>query len=125
MISTVSSSTSRSGSAATWWYDSGESKTRARPRCLSRCGEAADCLMTAPSGARLPRSTAVPVPAGWTGWCRGMRTAGVQQAPERAQDGGEAAGVAEVLHQVLAARLEVHQRGHVPDEGVEVVELER
>src|SRR5882672_99411 len=59
MIRTVSSSTSRSGSAATWWYASGESKTRARPRCLSRWADAADCLMTAPFGARLPRSTAV------------------------------------------------------------------
>src|SRR6185437_1283536 len=50
--------------------------------------------------------------------------AGVQQAAELAHDGGQAACVAEVLHQVLAARLQVHQGGHVPDERVEVVEFE-
>ncbi len=35
--------------------------------------------MTAPSGARLPRSTAVPVPAGWKGWPSGMMTSRFQQ----------------------------------------------
>ena len=36
------------------------SNTTARPRCLSSLGVAADGLMTAPSGARLPRRTAMP-----------------------------------------------------------------
>ncbi len=35
--------------------------------------------MTAPSGARLPRSTAVPVPAAWKGWSTGMMTSRFQQ----------------------------------------------
>ena len=36
------------------------SNTTARPRCFSRRGLAAEGLITAPSGARLPRSTAIP-----------------------------------------------------------------
>ena len=37
-----------------------DSNTTARPVCCSSSGDAADGLMTAPSGARLPRSTAMP-----------------------------------------------------------------
>ncbi len=36
------------------------SKTTARPRCTIRCADAAEGFSTAPSGARLPRSTAIP-----------------------------------------------------------------
>ena len=36
------------------------SNTTARPRCRSSCGDAAEGFSTAPSGARLPRSTAMP-----------------------------------------------------------------
>jgi hypothetical protein len=36
------------------------SNTTARPVCLSSAGVAADGLITAPSGLRLPRSTAMP-----------------------------------------------------------------
>ena len=43
-----------------------EAKTTARPVWLNSAGEAAECLMTAPPGARLPRSTAMP-PVGFTG----------------------------------------------------------
>jgi len=49
----------------------------------------------------------------------------VQQAAKLAHHRRQAAGVAEVLHQVLAARLQVDQRGHVPDQRVEVVEPQR
>ena len=48
-----------------------ESNTTARPRCCSRCGEAAAGLMIAPSGARLPRSTAMPASAQRLGARRG------------------------------------------------------
>ena len=40
----------------------------------------ADCLMTAPSGARLPRSTAVPVPAGWSGSAMVLMTSWFQHS---------------------------------------------
>ena len=39
------------------------SNTTARPRCVSSAGVAALGLMTAPRGARLPRSTAMPASA--------------------------------------------------------------
>ena len=42
------------------WKSSMLSKTTARPRWRSRSGEAAAGLITAPAGARLPRSTAMP-----------------------------------------------------------------
>ncbi len=49
------------------------SKTTARPVCVSRCGLAAAGLMIAPSGARLPVSTAMPL-SGTTGLVRGRMT---------------------------------------------------
>ena len=52
---------------------------------------------------------------------------GMQQAVlgQLAHDRRQAAGVAEVLHQVLAARLQVQQGRDVPGQHVEVVERER
>ena len=55
--------TSISGSSAARLYSSIDSKTRARPRCDRRDCEAADTLITAPLGHRLPVSTAVADPA--------------------------------------------------------------
>ena len=106
-------------------------------------------MITAPSGARLPRSTAVPVPGGLervgqrldhlavpalraghvvpdAGAGDGDR-AGVQQAGlgQLAHHGGQAAGVAEVLHQVLPAGLQVDQGRHVAGQRVEVLEGQR
>jgi hypothetical protein len=53
-----------------------------------------------------------------------VRPVTVQHRAKLAHHGGQAARVAEVLHQVLAARLEVQQRGHVLGERVEVVEAQ-
>ena len=85
--------------------------------------------MTAPPGHRLPRSTAVPLPGGCSGsatvritsrfqhWASATFSArvrpvtadvvGVQQVAEFGHHGRDAAGVAEVLHQVLARRHQV------------------
>ena len=52
------------------------SNTTARPRCFSSSGVAADGLITAPSGARLPRSTAMP-PCGLNGFASGVITRGL------------------------------------------------
>ena len=54
------SSMSSASSSMRAWKSSMSSNTTARPRCCIRCGDAADGLITAPSGARLPRSTAMP-----------------------------------------------------------------
>ena len=57
---TSSGSISRSGSSTRAERSASELKTTARPRCWSLSGEAADCLITAPLGARLPRRIARP-----------------------------------------------------------------
>ena len=49
------------------------SNTTARPLCFSSFGVAADGLITQPSGARLPRSTAMP-PSGLNGFAIGVIT---------------------------------------------------
>ena len=49
------------------------SNTTARPVCFSSVGVAADGFSTAPSGARLPRSTAMP-PCGLNGVASGVIT---------------------------------------------------
>ena len=59
------------------WKSSMLSKTRARPRCRIRCGEAAAGLMMASARARLPRSTAMP-PSVSRGWRRGRITSASQ-----------------------------------------------
>ncbi len=53
------------------------SNTTARPRCLSRCGDAAAGLMMAPPGASEPRSTEIP-PRPAAGCVRGVITSGSQ-----------------------------------------------
>ena len=58
--STHVSSTSRLGSSMRACRSAWSSNTTARPRWVSRCGEAADCLSTAPFGQRLPVRIAVP-----------------------------------------------------------------
>ncbi len=110
-----------------------ESKTTARPRCRSRCGDAAAGLMIAPAGARLPYRTAIPA-FGWNGVAAAADhvpvpdlrvTEGLDQRPARdgdgigveqvgylAQHGQQSAGPVQVLHQVLAGRLQVHQQRH-------------
>src|SRR6056297_2085143 len=57
-----SARTSRSGSSMRLVMSSTESNTTARPVWRRSSGDAADCLMMAPSGARLPRRTAVAPP---------------------------------------------------------------
>ena len=107
------------------------SKTTARPRWVRRCGEAADCLSTAPPGQRLPVRMTVP-PSGWSGSESGRMTSvswqgasatfsprrlavhregvGVQHRQQLAQHRGHAARVVEVLHQVLARRPHVGEQ---------------
>ena len=108
------------------------SKTTAGPSCDRRRGSAADVFITAPSGHRLPRSTTSEPPAS-RGSERGRMTlasmisVGTESrfSPERTPRDGERvevqevadllehrrqpAGVVEVLHEVIARRLEVHQ----------------
>lgn len=62
---------SRSGSSAAAVY-SCRTKTSAGPSWTRSSGEAADCFTTGPPGARGPRSTAMPLPAAWTGSARGL-----------------------------------------------------
>jgi predicted metal-dependent enzyme (double-stranded beta helix superfamily) len=58
--STSSAVTSRSSSSMRVARSSTFSNTTARPSCSISAGEAADCLMMAPPGARLPRRKAMP-----------------------------------------------------------------
>ncbi len=58
--STESSETSSAGLSIRAARSLLELKTTAWPRCRSRCRDTADCLITAPSGARLPRRIAMP-----------------------------------------------------------------
>ena len=103
-----------------------------RPAMTSSRGSAAVCLMTAPSGARLPRSTASP-PSRDSGRSRGTITRSlktrasamfspsvcpltvsaprVQQVGDLVQQGAEPAGVEEVLHQELADGPDVGEHG--------------
>ena len=118
----------RSRAARSWM----SSNTIAGPSCASRRGSAAENFITAPSGHRLPRSTAS-APALPSGFERGRitvsstisvgtgvevlaeRLAGdgqrvqVQQVADLLQHRRQSAGVVEVLHQVLAGGLEVDQ----------------
>ena len=61
--STLSASTSRWGSSMRADSSAWSSNTSARPLCLSSAGEAAEGLITAPSGARLPVNTARVLPS--------------------------------------------------------------
>ena len=116
-----------------------ESNTTARPVCCSSAGVAADCLMIAPRGARLPRSTAMlPHALDRIGAradhvlarhvlgrrdvvaraCRRMTVARVEveESGELAQQARHAAGPVEVLHVVPARRLQVDQHRHLAAE---------
>src|SRR3982751_5358282 len=64
---------SRSGSSIFALNSSMVSNTTALPRCLSSLGVAADGLITAPSGARLPRNMAMPALA-LNGWANCLMT---------------------------------------------------
>ena len=117
--STESASTSRSGSSMRAWKSSMLSKTTARPRCRSRCGDAAAGLISAPSGARLPRRTAIPprrsaapsgaddvgVPDRGVVQVVDQRRAGdgerarIEQVADLLQDGEQTAGAVEVVHE--------------------------
>ena len=57
--------TSSSGWSMRLDKSAGLSNTTARPLCLSRCFDAADTLMTAPSGASDPRKIVIP-PSGYS-----------------------------------------------------------
>ena len=123
-----------------------DSNTTARPVCCSSFGLAAECLITAPRGARLPCSTAI-APSGLIGLSRGRITScpGTSSAPattsrkRRAGDGPgievdqvaelrhqlrHAAGMMEMLHVVLARRLQVDQHRHLAAEPVEGFEID-
>ena len=125
------------------WKSSAFSNTTARPRCTISAGVAALGLMTAPRGARLPRSTAMPALA-LNGASIGLMTSvlkfsrvgdvladrpavrgdrvEVQVRRDLLHHRRQAAGVAEVLHQVLARGLQVDQARQLAGEAVEVVD---
>ena len=110
-------------------------------------GLAADCLRMAPRGARLPRST-IMLPWALIGSAReritscGSLASTFRQhvAQAAAGHGGgieieppgqlvhqprHAAGPVEVLHVVLARRLEVDQHRHLAADGIDLVEIDR
>ena len=123
-----------------------DSNTTARPVCCSSFGLAAECLMTAPRGARLPCSTAI-APSGLIGLSRGRMAScpGTSSAPATtsrsvcAGDGlgieideiaelrhqlRHAAGMMEMLHVMLARRFQVDQHRHLAAELVEGFEID-
>ena len=125
------------------WKSSMSSNTTARPRCTISAGVAALGLMIAPRGARLPRSTAMPA-LSLNGASNGLITSvlkfsasamfsptvlplavtasEVQQRRDLLHHHRQAAGVAEVLHQVLARGLQVDQARQLAGQPVEVVD---
>ncbi len=121
------------------------SKTTARPRCFSRRGVAAEGLITAPVGARLPRSTAMPA-CSRMGLARSRITSRFQhgasavfspmvlpltvsasrvnQFRQFAHHRGNAAGVIEILHQEAAGGHQIDQQRKIVSQAVEIVEVE-
>ena len=109
---------------------SSESNTTARPSASNKRGSAAERFRMAPRGARLPKSATRP-PVSRTGCVKGRTTARstqlrivepvakrlarhhaalqMQEVPDLAQDRRHAAGRVQVLHVVLASRLQVDQ----------------
>ena len=107
---------------------------------------AAECLMTAPRGARLPCSTAMRafrldrIVAGpdrvWPGTSSAAATTSrsvwpaivlrieVEEIAELAHQPRHAAGMVEVLHVVLARRLQVDQHRHLAADAVEGFEID-
>ena len=128
------------------WKSSTLSNTTARPRCRSRCGDAAAGLMTAPSG-RGCRAARRCRPSACSGPVAGpdhlgvpdrrvvqvvdQRPAGhrervrVEQVADLAQHRQQPAGPVEVLHQEPAGRLQVDQQRHPGADPVEVVQGQR
>src|SRR6187455_470324 len=121
--STSSARTSRSGESIRVVMSSTESKTTARPVCCKSAGVAADCLMIAPRGARLPRSTAM-LPLALRRAADIARVE-VEQVGELVDEARHAAGPVEVLHVVAPRRLEVDQHRHFAAELVDLVEVDR
>ena len=72
-------SMSRLSSLTAWCIPSTDSKTTARPVCFISSGEAAEGLITAPSGQMLPRRIAMPE-SGLNGVSKGVITSWFQQA---------------------------------------------
>src|SRR5450756_872446 len=108
--STSSALTSRSGLSTRSVMSSTDSNTTARPVCCSSFGLAAECLMTAPRGARLPCSTAI-APSGLIGSlrgriasCPGTSSAPGQDAIRPRNDPIKPEGAMAVLHGNLAPR---------------------
>ena len=79
--STESAVTSRSGSSKRAIMSRMSSNTTAGPWCTSRAGVAALHLITAPLGARLPRTTARPC-GGWNGASMVAMTSAAVEMPE-------------------------------------------
>ena len=80
--STEVSSIFRLGSSMRAWRSAWSSNATARPRCVRSCGDAADTLITAPSGHRLPVRIASP-PSGASGTPSGRMTSSFQQRASR------------------------------------------
>ena len=124
-------------------------QTRRRGRvCRCRRGSAAGGLITAPSGARLPRSTASVSERDERASSGVRMTSVVERRPRRRcsrrasgrstvqrltidqiaqirEQRAQPAGVEEVLHQVLARRADVGEERRLPGDRVERVEIER
>jgi hypothetical protein len=139
------SSMSRLSSSIFAWNSSIVSKTTARPRWTISAGVAALGLMIAPRGARLPRRTAIPglvlerrrerldhvgvevlraFDVGADRQAVGGDDVEVKQVGDLLHHDRQAAGIAEVLHQVLARRLQVDEARQLAREPVEVVDAE-
>src|SRR5215211_3087096 len=92
--------TSSAGSSTRSVMSSTDSNTTARPICCNNLGLAAECLMTAPLGARLPYGNDI-----------AQRRAGdrpgveIDEIAELRHQFRHAAGVVKVLHVMLAGRL--------------------
>ena len=124
-----------------------ESNTTARPVCCSSAGDAAECLITAPRGQRLPYSTAI-APCALIGRSSGRITScacmscglhhavaeraaadhrrrEIEELRELGEQPRHAAGIVEMLHVVLARRLQVDQHRHLAADPVEFGEVDR
>src|SRR5271165_5587915 len=98
-----------------------------------RSGEAAEGLSTAPSGARLPRSTTIP-PCAARGFSEERITSGFQFGaawqfsqivfPEGANDRRQPTGIIKIFHQEASGRHQIDECGHFATEMVPVVERE-
>src|SRR3977135_782430 len=130
------SSMSSLGSSMRRWKSSMLSNTTARARCCISFGVAAEGLMMAPSGQRLPRSTAMPASflnGDFKLWITSRFQHGASLLFSQtvlplpgsgSRCSRQAAGVIEILHQVLARGHQIDQRMHAAAEPVEVVEVQ-